>query len=106
MKKYAIAKIFLGNGDDIIVHGEMEKVNKYLNDMYESKCLLDDNIEFDKEEYCDKCEYCESLRGNGEMEECSVLVTSHEEDLTEKECEEALEDYKDDLNWAEVVNLI
>ena len=98
MKKYAIAKIFLGNGDDVIVHGLMEKVESYICDIYESNCIMKDT---DLSEYEDKCDKCEDLG-----QECPTLVASHEINLSANELDECLKDYKKDLNWAEVVNLI
>ena len=105
MVKYAVAKVFMGNDEELIVSGSAELVDKYINDLYESKCYIEDDVEFDKEEYYNKCEYCESLMSQGGRQECPVLVTSHEITESEKEYEETLEYYREDMPWAEVVNL-
>ena len=105
MDKYAVAKVFMGGNGDLILSGNAKLVDKYINDLYKEECLLDDDIEFDKDEYYDKCEYCESLMSNGDMEECPVLVTSHEKTESEEEYEEILEYYREDMPWAEVINL-
>ena len=104
----AIAKVFM-SGNDLIVMGKVDGVQKYLDDLYESNCLLGD-VEINKEEFSHKCEYCESLiceslMADGEMEECPVLVTSHEVNLTEEDCNGILCDYKKDMPWAEIVNI-
>lgn len=99
----AIAKVFIQN-NDLIVLGNIEKVQNFLDNLYQSKCNLG-SVEINKEEFCHKCEYCEHLIVHGEKEECPVLVTSHEVNLSEEECEDILNDYKKDMPWAEVVNL-
>ena len=104
MDKLAIAKVFINGDDDLIVVGKADGVQRYLDDLYESNCLLGD-IDIDEEEFSHKCEYCESLIGEGDMEECPVLVTSHEVNLTEEDCNDILDDYKKDIPWAEVINV-
>ena len=61
-------------------------------------CIMKDT---DLSEYEDKCDKCEDLG-----QECPTLVASHEINLSANELDECLKDYKKDLNWAEVVNLI
>lgn len=105
MSKLAIAKVFITDDEDLILWGNTELVEKYIGDLYESNCLMEEDVEFDKNEYEHKCEYCEGLMSEGGREECPVLVTSHEVNLSEEDCEDALNDYRKDMPWAEVISL-
>lgn len=103
MYKLAIAKVFITNADDYIVHGEVEKVQKYLDELYDEYCIMKD---LESTEEAHKCEICEDIIcENEDMEECPVLVGSHEINLSEEECEDMLDCYKKDMPWAEVINL-
>ena len=105
MINYAVAKVFITDDEDLIVSGNSELVDKYIDDLYESNCLIKKDIKFDKNEYEHKCEYCELLMSKGNMEEYPVRVSSHEVNLSQEDCDDILNDYRKDMPWAEVINL-
>ena len=103
MDKLAIAKVFIANTDNYIVHGKVDEVQRYLDELYDEYCIME-NIESTEKSH--KCEICEDMIcENEDMEECPVLVASHEINLSEEECEDILDYYKRDMPWAEVSNL-
>ena len=103
MNRLAIAKVFVTNTNGYVVHGEIDRVQKYLDELHDEYCIRE-NLESTEESH--KCGICESMICENEsMEECPVLVTSHEINLSEEECEDILNDYKKDMPWAEVINL-
>lgn len=108
-RKYAISKLYLQDGDALIVHGLTDAVRSHVDFEFNSACLVS-NEEFEnlpnKDEFQNKCDYCE-YKGQelDDFKECPTLETDSKENITLQEMLESLDYYKEDLPYAEVLNL-